>query len=72
MDYNVSAKVKGKWWTFGKINKNKFDNYQLGMKKTKELVEFINSVESGKYINFALFEPKGDVAEPKFNDEIPF
>lgn len=83
MEYEIRAKRKDneKWWGFGRIKKNQYGNYQIGMKKTKELMGYINAIDDGGYINFSLFEPKGDAAEPlqkpkpsvpELDDELPF
>lgn len=77
MEYNVSTKVNGKWFTFGKIKTNQYGNQQLSFKKTKEFVDFIAA--SGDWINFSLFAPKDDAApkqetKPTYDtdSEIPF
>jgi hypothetical protein len=56
-EYKISAKRAdtGKWWTYGSIKKNKFDNLQAGFKVTPELKALIDANE-GKWINFSLFE----------------
>jgi hypothetical protein len=51
-NHNLSTKVNGKWRTFGKIAKNKFDNYQASFKVTPELKELIANSE---WVNFSLF-----------------
>lgn len=64
--YKVSAKRNGKWWTFGTIKKNKFDNLQLSMKNTGELKELI--LLGGEWLNFSLFDdeekPKDEASKP--------
>lgn len=84
--YEISAKNKlGKWWGFGRITKSEqYGSLRIGMKKTPELVEMFNNTPAGGYLNFALFEPKGNKeprsaaakATPKelddLGDSIPF
>lgn len=78
MQYEIRAKRKdtGKWWGFGRITKSKeYGNLQIGMKKTQELMDYLNSVQIGGYINFSLFEPKDKPqAAPaaELDDTIPF
>jgi hypothetical protein len=79
-EYNVSTKVNGKWWTFGRIKKNQYGNYQLSFKNTDALKKFVS--EGGEWLNFSLFEPrdKEEGGAPKaqakpattLDDEIPF
>lgn len=76
MEFNVSAKVNGKWWTFGRIRNNKFGNLDLSFKNTPELKKFVN--EGGEWLNFALFEPREKSGSPQkatpqeAPDEVPF
>lgn len=64
-NYNVSKKLSnGKWWTFGKIKKNKFNNLDLGMRVTTELRELLASTPDGAYLNFSLFADDRD-SQPK-------
>lgn len=69
MNYNLSAKVNGKWWRFGKFETNKFGNLQAGFKVTPELVKLVIDNE-GKWINFSAFEEKPKPVE--LDDEIPY
>jgi hypothetical protein len=83
-DFKVSTKRPdtNKWWTYGNIKKNKFDNYSLSFRITNELKDLIASKEQDGWINFSLFEddsPKGSLKErceeaigEKLDDEIPF
>lgn len=83
-DFKVSTKRPdtNKWWTYGSIRKNKFDNYSLSFRITDELKALIASREENGWLNFALFEdeaPKGSLKdrceaaiEEKIEDEIPF
>lgn len=81
MECNASAKVNGKWWTFGRIKKNQYGNYQLSFKNTDVLKKFVN--EGGEWLNFSLFEPRDKEEMPQQkpqskpeksydSDEIPF
>jgi len=54
MNYKVSAKRNGKWWTFGSIKKNQFGNLQLSFKNTPELKEFV--ANGGEWLNLSLFD----------------
>lgn len=55
-EYKLSAKRAdtGKWWTFGNIKKNKYDNVQASLRVTPELKALIEA-NDGKWINFSLF-----------------
>ena len=58
MNYEIKHKrANGKWWGFGRIQKNKWDNLQLSMKVTPELIELVTS-KQGEWLNFSLFEPR--------------
>lgn len=63
--YKVSAKRNGKFWNYGKIAKNQWDNLQLSIKVTPELKELVNSSE---WLNFSLFDdeekPKEEAPKP--------
>jgi hypothetical protein len=59
MDKKVSKKIDGKWWTFGSIKVNKFNNLELGMKITPELLKLIADTGEGKWLNFSLFDSDG-------------
>ena len=66
MNYKISAKRKdtNRWWSFGKVSEGKYGP-QIGIKKTKEFMDYINSVTDGGYINFSLFEEDQKKDEPK-------
>ena len=68
-DYLVKKKREdGKYFTYGSVKKNKFNNYQLGLKVTPELRELLAGVDDGSWINLNLFE-----SQPKQPDDvIPF
>lgn len=76
MQFKVSAKRAdtGKFWGFGKIEKNNFGNLRLSFKKTPEFMEFINGAT--EWVNFSLFEDKPkDSAPPPVNhdsEDLPF
>ena len=55
--YKVSAKRAdtGKWWTFGNMKVNQYDNWSMGLKVTDELIALIESKKGG-YVNFSFFE----------------
>ena len=60
MDYKLSRKNKeGKWWVFGSIEKNQWDNNQASFKVSalEELIELAKS-ESKEWVNLSLFENK--------------
>jgi hypothetical protein len=83
MQYEVKAKRNGKFWGFGRIQKNKWDNLQLSMKVTPELIELVTANQGG-WLNFSLFEPrepqsehnaaKANAYQPQddLDDSIPF
>lgn len=83
MNFKASAKVNGKWWTFGSVKKNQWGNLQLSMKNTQQLKDFVNN--GGEWLNFSLFEEEGKPqtahneakqdayqAQPDLDSEIPF
>lgn len=57
MNYKISSKVNGKWFTFGNV-KQREKGLSMGLKKTPELMEMINATADGGYFNFLLFEQK--------------
>jgi hypothetical protein len=65
-EYKLSAKRadSGKWWIFGNIKKNKYDNVQASLRVTPELKALIEA-NDGKWVNFSLFpvDEKRDVPE---------
>lgn len=87
MNYNLSSKnANGKFQTYGRITKNKWDNNQASFKVSalKELIELAESKNS-EWVNLSLFDniPKpadkhtidkgnGFAPEPNLDDEIPF
>ena len=80
--YKVSAKRldTGKWWTFGSLAKNKWNNWSIGMKMTPELRALLASKQDGDWINFSLFEDESNpaqqnqapITEPELDQNIPF
>ncbi len=56
--FKLSAKRSDKWWTFGTMKKNQYDNWSIGLRKTPELVELISAKNDGEWINFSAFEDK--------------
>lgn len=60
MNYKLSTKVNGKWWTFGNIKINQWGNLQASFKNTEQLKKLI--LEGGEWINFSLFEDNGGSA----------
>lgn len=69
MNYKVSAKRNGKWWTFGNIKINQYGNPQLSFKNTPELKELVNS--DAQWLNFSMFEDKPK-DEPKQEAPAPY
>lgn len=67
MNYNATKKIDGKWKTFGRIRKNKWDNLQLSFKNTPEFKALVNSNE--EWLNFSLFEEKDK--EPQAQQDEP-
>lgn len=67
----------GKYWIAAEIKQGKY-GLQAGMKKTPELMAYINSVADGGWLNFSIdkpYEPKSAAAKSvpnELNDEIPF
>ena len=56
--YNLSAKREnGKWWSYGRLEINKYGNWSIGMKVTDELIDMLNSKRGG-YFNLSVFEDK--------------
>lgn len=67
MNYKVSKKNgQGKWWSYGSIKKNQYDNLSLGFKVTPELKAIFSEAQEGGWVNFALFEDK-----PKESESTP-
>jgi len=79
----------GKYWTYGKLNESNPEyksSFYGGMKKTQELVDLIESVPMGEYINFSCYPDDGEykkkegyenssfaeTAKGMDNEEIPF
>jgi len=85
MNYKLSRKNKdGKWWTYGGIKKNQWDNLQASFKLSslKELVELAEG-EGKEWVNLSMFEdeakgeapratPSDNYHTPDLQDEIPF
>jgi len=65
MNYKLSAKRNGKWWSYGSVKKNQYDNLQASFKVTPELLELLEE-KKGSWVNFAMFEDK-----PKDDSDIP-
>ena len=72
----------GKYWIGGNVKEGKYGP-QIGMKKTPELMAYLDSVASGGWINFSLDKPyeqkeprsaaaKSVPRETELDDEIPF
>jgi hypothetical protein len=79
MNYDIKYKRAdiNKWWGAGRLNRSPKGHLQIGMRKTPELVAYIEAVPAGGYINFSLFEPDGDKKTPtaapaELDDEILF
>lgn len=53
-EHKLSAKIDGKWFTFGNVKVNQFGNLQASLKVTPELISFLNSGK--QWVNFAMFE----------------
>lgn len=89
MNYNLSRKnAAGKWWTYGTIKPNQYNNNQASFKVNalKDLIELAEK-EGKEWVNLSLFENKGVgekqaepaqnkasgfVREPDLSDEIPW
>lgn len=75
MDYKLSAKRNGKWWNYGSVKKNQYENLQASFKVTKELLELLEEKKDG-WVNFAMFEekPKSQASDldKDLGDTIPF
>ncbi len=82
--YNVRKKINDKWTTVGNVGKNKYDQYQLGLRCTPALKKLISEMTDDAWVNFSLF-PKSDEAKfpaddradvnqpsPTLDDKIPF
>ncbi len=67
--YKVSAKVNGKWQTFGVVSKNKFGNWGLGLKVSGELIRIINEAKDGEWVNFKMFDSSEDKSAKKEPDD---
>lgn len=77
--YKLSAKVNGKWFTFGNLKNNQYGNLQLGIKITPEFLAFVEAAKEKGWLNLSAFEDNGEKKEykpqqekPSLNDEIPF
>ena len=75
--------AQGKWWTYGQIKKNQWDNLQASFKIVNlEEAIALAKAEGKEYLNLSAFENKPNQApkpvqqEPEFNasdldDEVP-
>lgn len=84
--FNLTTKRKdtGKWWSYGNMKASDRGGYSLGIRKTPEFMDLVNSVDEGGWINLSAFEEKekptghqqakqdGYQKQVDLNDEIPF
>jgi hypothetical protein len=77
-EYTVKFKRvdNGKYWIGGNIKQGKY-GLQAGMKKTPELVAYLNSIADGAWINFSIDKPyeqkqKAEKPDNDMNDSIPW
>lgn len=75
MEYNISKKVGDKWFTYGKIKMNKWNNPECSFKNTPEVRELFTQ-DGAEWVNFSLFVPKPKVDAPvpkaSIDDAPPF
>lgn len=62
MNFKVSAKLNGKWWTFGSVKTNQYGNLSLSFKNTQQLKDFVNN--GGDWLNFSLFDDASEEQTP--------
>lgn len=70
MEYTVKFKRvdTGKPWIAGNCKEGKYGP-QIGMKKTKELMDYFNSVSDGGWINLNLYKPYEEKPKANKSDE---
>lgn len=59
----------GKYWIGGNIKVGKYGP-QAGLKKTPELIAYLDSVPEGGWINFSIDKPYEKKEEVKTNNEL--
>lgn len=54
----------GKWWTYGRLYKNKYGHLTVSLRATEQLRKALNDTRY-EYLNFSVFEDDGDFIKKK-------